>query len=90
MDIDNKNINSEEHKKLIITPVSNILLILELRFPKPMTYTRKNVRNAPANPANGSKKVPKESETPDTITKATPNEAPPEIPSVKGSTKGFL
>jgi hypothetical protein len=60
VDIDNKNINSEEHKKLIITPVSNILLILELRFPNPMTYTKKNVRNAPENPAKGSKKVPKE------------------------------
>jgi hypothetical protein len=38
----------------------------------------------------GVKKFPKKCETPDTITKATPNEAPPENPSVKGSTNGFL
>ena len=76
-----KNIIAEEETKLIITPISNILLMLKPPRLALRKYTRKRVITAPVKPNTGKARKVRVF-NPKTMATDTPSAAPPEIPSV--------
>ena len=85
-----KSIRSEEQTKLIITPHKRSSCILSILLFMLREYNRIITTTAPKKPDTGMDITPKRPAIPKIIFKVTPKAAPPEIPKVYGSTKGFL
>ena len=79
----------DEHMKLSMTPTRRRPWTLSAPLFELNAWRRNIATRAPAKPARGIPYGPERRLKPRTLLSATPRAAPPETPSVYGSTRGF-